>query len=65
MDLTRTVIDSGGKAVSFDIIANNSFVAWEGNVMDAKMYVHPFVKSYLEHYLVPFKEYLTHIGNVS
>ena len=65
VNLTQEFKDPGGKSVTYDIIANNSFISWDGTVLNAKLYTHPFVKSILENLLLPFKEYLKYVGNVS
>jgi hypothetical protein len=44
-DLTQETTNSGGKLVSYDIIANNSFIAWEGSIMKAKLYAYQHVHS--------------------
>jgi hypothetical protein len=65
VDLTQTFEDAGNKILTYDIIANESFISWEGTVQVARLYTHPFVKSILENFLLPFKEYLGYVGNVS
>ncbi|KAI8841086.1 hypothetical protein BJ741DRAFT_646702 [Chytriomyces cf. hyalinus JEL632] len=65
IDLTEPIDDAGKKRVTLDNIASNSFIAWEGTVLKAKLYLHPTVKMYMENYLMPFREYLEHIGNVT
>ncbi|KAI8822342.1 hypothetical protein BJ741DRAFT_715371 [Chytriomyces cf. hyalinus JEL632] len=65
IDLTETTDDAGKKSVTLDNIASNSFIAWEGTVLKAKLYVHPTVKMYMEDYFMPFREYLKHIGNMT
>ena len=64
VDLTQQFEDPGKKSITYDIIANNSFISWEGTVLNAQLYTHPFVKSILENFLLPFKEYLGYLGNV-
>lgn len=32
VDLTTIVTDPGGKSLTYDIIANNAFISWEGTV---------------------------------
>ena len=34
-------------------------------MLKAKLYTHPFVKTILENFVLPFKEYLGYVGNVS
>ncbi|KAJ3232416.1 hypothetical protein HDU77_000858 [Chytriomyces hyalinus] len=65
VNLTKTTLDAGGKPVTLDNVASNSFFAWEGTLLEAKLYVHPAVKTYMEMYFMPFREYVTHIGNVT
>ena len=65
VNLTTTFKDEGGKTISWDIIANNSFISWEGNVLKAKLYTRPFVKMYLEQYLMPLNDYLKLIASIS
>ncbi|KAJ3342971.1 hypothetical protein HDU83_005867 [Entophlyctis luteolus] len=65
VDLAETIADPGGKTVTLDNIATNSFFGWEGTLMKARLYVHPIVKEYVENYVLPFREYLKHIGNVA
>ncbi|KAJ3209671.1 hypothetical protein HDU82_000356 [Entophlyctis luteolus] len=65
VDLTKTIVDPGGKTVTRDNIATNAFFAWEGTLTNARLYVHPIVKAYVESYVLPFREYLKHIGNVA
>ncbi|KAI8826504.1 hypothetical protein BJ741DRAFT_714474 [Chytriomyces cf. hyalinus JEL632] len=65
IDLTETTDDAGKKSVTLDNIASNSFIAWEGTVLKAKLYVHPTVKMYMEDYFMPFREYLKRIGNMT
>jgi hypothetical protein len=65
VDLTANASDIGGKQLTLDIIANNSFISWEGNVMAARLYTLPFVKDMLRGILLPFRKYLECIGNIS
>lgn len=59
VDLTQTF---GKKLISYDIIAHFSYISWEGTVLSAKLYTYPFVKSILENFLLPFKEYIGYFG---
>ncbi len=45
VNLTHIFIDSG-KAVTLDIIANSLLITWEGYVLKAQLYIHPFVMNY-------------------
>ncbi|KAJ3229604.1 hypothetical protein HDU81_005237, partial [Chytriomyces hyalinus] len=65
VDLTATILDPGRKMVTRDNIATNSFFAWEGTLLEARLYVHPIVKAFMESYVLPFREYLKHVGNVT
>ncbi|KAI8819272.1 hypothetical protein BJ741DRAFT_585176 [Chytriomyces cf. hyalinus JEL632] len=65
IDLTEPIDDAGKKRVTLDNIASNSFIAWEGTVLEAKLYLHPTVKMYMENYFMPFREYLKRIGNMT
>ncbi|KAJ3376747.1 hypothetical protein HDU80_003788, partial [Chytriomyces hyalinus] len=65
VNLTATILDAGGETVTRDNLATSSFFAWEGTVLDARLYVHPIVKAFMESYVLPFREYLKHVGNVT
>jgi hypothetical protein len=42
----------------------DSFIAWEGSIMKAKLYAHQHAQSYLENALYPFRDNLKNIGNI-
>jgi hypothetical protein len=65
IDLTRKYVDFGKKELTYAIIANNSFISWEGTIVNAKLYTHPFIKSFLENILLPLQDYLKQVGNAS
>lgn len=58
-------MDFGKKELTYAIIANNSFISWEGTIVNAKLYTHPFIKSFLENILLPLQDYLKQVGNAS
>jgi hypothetical protein len=55
MSATFTV---GAKSVSYDEIASNSLIAWEGTLKNATVYALPSVKAFLASFLVPFDEFV-------
>ncbi|KAF1326792.1 hypothetical protein FI667_g8257, partial [Globisporangium splendens] len=44
VNLSREVLDNGGKSVPLDIIASDCCIAWEGTLNDAKLYIPPFIE---------------------
>jgi len=65
INMMEIFADSGGRGVPLDVIANNSCVAWEGTAEKAQVYIHPFVKLYMEGWLMPFTDYVRCIGSSS
>ena len=57
IDLTTTVEamtkDQQYKVVTLEIIANESFISWEGTITAAKLYIRPSVRDYLHLFLYP------------
>ncbi|KAF0737478.1 hypothetical protein Ae201684P_006338 [Aphanomyces euteiches] len=62
VNMLQLIPDRGERAVSLDVIANKSCVDWEGTAEEARVYIHPMVKSYLEGWLMPLAEYIEYIG---
>ncbi|CAK4133365.1 unnamed protein product [Aphanomyces euteiches] len=58
VNMLQLIPDRGERAVSLDVIANKSCVDWEGTAEEARVYIHPMVKSYLEGWLMPLAEYI-------
>ena len=65
VDLTTTATDPGGKSLTYDIIANNAFISWEGTVNAARLYTLPFVKIMLKGIILPFRKYLECLGMIT
>ena len=57
VDFTQTFKDAGKKFITYDIIANDSFISWKGIVLSARLYTHPFVKRNMENDIVPQKHW--------
>ncbi len=53
-----TKITLGGKSISYDEIASNSLMAWEGTLKNATVYALPSVKAFLASLLMPFDEFV-------
>jgi len=65
VDLTAPVTDSGRKKLTLDIIANNSFISWEGTVHAAQLYTLPIVKNMLRGLVLPLRKYLECMLNIT
>lgn len=65
VNLTEKFVDSGGRSLTYDIIANRAFISWEGTIDNAVLYTLPFVKNMLRRMVLPFRKYLECIGDAS
>ncbi|KAI9330839.1 hypothetical protein BDR26DRAFT_899605 [Obelidium mucronatum] len=63
VNLREVIKDAGGRNLTLDSLAYNSNFGWDGTIEKARLFVHPFVKTYMESYLLPFREYIQHVGN--
>jgi hypothetical protein len=63
VDLTELYEDADGQKITFDIIAYLAYIDWDGTVSNARLYTHPYVKTVLENYVFPLKEYLRYFGD--
>jgi AraC-like DNA-binding protein len=57
LDMSKN-ITLGGKSISYDEIASNSLMAWEGTLKKATVYALPSVKAFLASLLMPFDEFV-------
>uniref|UniRef100_A0A7S0MLL1 Uncharacterized protein n=2 Tax=Cryptomonas curvata TaxID=233186 RepID=A0A7S0MLL1_9CRYP len=58
VDMTTNITLGGGKSISYDQIASNSLISWEGTLEDATVYALPSVKAFLASLLMPFEEFV-------
>ncbi|KAJ3405070.1 hypothetical protein HDU80_001966, partial [Chytriomyces hyalinus] len=65
VDLTAVVLDAGQRPMPLVNIVSNSLMAWEGRIAKAHVRISPKLKQFIEGQILPFKDYLKHVGSVS
>jgi hypothetical protein len=63
INLLDTFMDEGNKKITYDLLANNLLITWEGEINSAKLYTNPEVLHYIQQYEMPLKNYIHHIVN--